>query len=70
MTNLASSVFNSRHRIIAYWVTTALLASELLVGGTWDVLRVPQIVEVIHRLGYFSYFLVILGLWNCSALWR
>jgi uncharacterized membrane protein YphA (DoxX/SURF4 family) len=64
MTNLASSVLLSRRRIIAYWVTTALLASELLVGGIWDVLRVPQVVAVIHRLGYPSYFLVILGVWK------
>jgi uncharacterized membrane protein YphA (DoxX/SURF4 family) len=64
MTNLASSVIFSRRRIIAYWVATALLASELLLGGIWDLLRVPQVLGIIHRLGYPSYFLVILGAWK------
>jgi uncharacterized membrane protein YphA (DoxX/SURF4 family) len=55
---------SSRRRVTAYWVTTALLASELLLGGIWDVLRVPQALGIIHRLGYPSYFLVILGVWK------
>jgi len=28
-----------RRHIIAYWVTTALVVSELALGGVWDVLR-------------------------------
>jgi uncharacterized membrane protein YphA (DoxX/SURF4 family) len=47
-----------------YWVATALLASELVLGGVWDVLRVPQVHVVIERLGYPPYFLVILGIWK------
>lgn len=47
-----------------YWVTTALLALELVVGGVWDVLKVPQVQVIIDRLGYPSYFLVILGIWK------
>ena len=47
-----------------YWVTTALLALELVLGGVWDVLRVPQVHIVIDRLGYPPYFLVILGTWK------
>jgi hypothetical protein len=64
MPNLPSPVFFSRRRTVAYWVTTALLVSELLLGGIWDVLRVPQVLGLIHRLGYPSYFLVILGIWK------
>ena len=64
MTNLATSVFSSRGRIIAYWVTTALVVFELAMGGIWDVLRVPQVRELIGRLGYPPYFLVILGIWK------
>ena len=41
MTDLASPTFSSRSRIIAYWATTALVVSELAVGGVWDILRVP-----------------------------
>jgi uncharacterized membrane protein YphA (DoxX/SURF4 family) len=47
-----------------YWVTTALLAIELVLGGLWDVLRVPQVHVIFDRLGYPPYFLVILGIWK------
>ena len=64
MTNLARSAFRSRRQIIAYWVTTVLVAFELAMGGVWDVLRVPQVRWLIERLGYPPYFLVILGIWK------
>ena len=64
MTDPASSAFRSRPRIIAYWVTTALVVSELALGGVWDILRVPQVRALIERLGYPLYFLVILGTWK------
>jgi hypothetical protein len=44
MTNLASSVFSSRSRTIAYWVTTVLVATELVVGGAWDITRIPYFI--------------------------
>jgi uncharacterized membrane protein YphA (DoxX/SURF4 family) len=64
MTDLPSLTFSSRCRIIAYWVTTALVVSELALGGVWDILRVPQVRDLIERLGYPLYFLVILGIWK------
>jgi len=64
VTNLASSVLTSRRTVIAYWVTTALVVFELGMGGVWDVLRVPQVRRLIVRLGYPSYFLIILGIWK------
>ena len=64
MTDLASSAFSSRSHIFAYWVTTALVVSELALGGVWDILRVPQVRGLIERLGYPLYFLVILGIWK------
>ena len=64
MTNLASSGSGSRSRIVAYWVTTALVVFELALGGVWDILRVPQVRDLIERLGYPQYFLVILGTWK------
>lgn len=63
MINVGNSVFSSR-RVIAYWVTTALLLIELVMGGLWDILRVPQVRGVIEHLGYPLYFLVILGVWK------
>ena len=64
MTDLASSAFPSRYRVIGYWVTTALVVFELALGGVWDILRVPQVRDLIERLGYPQYFLVILGIWK------
>jgi hypothetical protein len=64
MNNLASSVFSFRGRIIAYWITTVLVAAELAVGGVWDIMRTPYVRAVIQHLGYPGYFLVILGLWK------
>ena len=63
MTNV-SSASTLRRQMIAYWVTTALVVFELVLGGAWDVLRVPQASVLIERLGYPSYFLVILGIWK------
>lgn len=54
----------SRSKIIAYWVATILVVFELSMGGAWDVLRVPQVRDLIERLGYPPYFLVILGIWK------
>jgi uncharacterized membrane protein YphA (DoxX/SURF4 family) len=66
--NLASSAALSRSRTttrtIAYWATTTLVAAEMGLGGVWDVLRTPQVRGVIERLGYPTYFLVILGVWK------
>ena len=64
MTNLASSALTSRFRVIGYWVTTALVVFELALGGVWDILRVPQVRDLIERLGYPQYLLVILGIWK------
>jgi uncharacterized membrane protein YphA (DoxX/SURF4 family) len=52
------------NRTVVYWVATALLAAELLLGGIWDVFEVPQVRIVFERLGYPAYFLVILGVWK------
>jgi DoxX-like family len=64
MPDLASSSFSSHRHIIAYWITTALVVFELAWGGVWDILRVPQVRDLIERLGYPVYFLVILGIWK------
>jgi hypothetical protein len=50
--------------VIAYWVTTGLVAGVLLVGGVIDVLRIPYVRAVMERLGYPDYFAVILGAWK------
>ena len=67
MTDIASSGssgFRSRAHLIAYWLTSAAVVTELAWGGVWDILRVPQVRILTERLGYPDYFLVILGIWK------
>jgi uncharacterized membrane protein YphA (DoxX/SURF4 family) len=52
-----------RRRVIAYWVTTVLLAAEMLVGGMWGILRIPYAREMMAHLGYPGYFTALLGVW-------
>jgi hypothetical protein len=51
-------------RTAVYWAVTLLVTAELVVGGMWDVLRIPQVRVTLDHLGYPSYFLVILGVWK------
>ncbi|HUO09062.1 MAG TPA: DoxX family protein [Phycisphaerae bacterium] len=61
---MTSATKTQRNRAIAYWVATAVLLFELIVGGFWDVLRVPHVRAVMERVGYPAYFIVILGIWK------
>jgi DoxX-like family len=54
----------SRGFAIAYWVTTILIASEMALGGAWDLLRITYVRSVIEHLGYPNYFLLIIGVWK------
>ena len=61
-------------KTIAYWVTTAIIEFELLVGGIADLVhgRVllvagPPVVDVLAHLGYPAYLLTILGIWKLLA---
>jgi uncharacterized membrane protein YphA (DoxX/SURF4 family) len=49
---------------IGYWVTTAIVAFVLLVGGAMDLMRPADAVELITHLGYPLYFMTIIGAWK------
>ena len=49
----------SRGRAIAYWATTALLAAEMLIGGTWGILQIRYTRDMMQHLGYPDYFNVL-----------
>ncbi len=61
---MTSATKAERTRAIVYWVATALLLFELVLGGIWDILKVPHVRIVFERLGYPLYLLVILGVWK------
>jgi uncharacterized membrane protein YphA (DoxX/SURF4 family) len=61
-------------RVIGYWVTTAIIEFELLVGGITDLVHGravlvagPPVVDVLAHLGYPVYLLTILGIWKLLA---
>ena len=58
-----AAVDSSRYRAITYWVSTALLAAEMLIGGAWGILRIPYVREMMEDLGYPDYFVTLLGVW-------
>jgi uncharacterized membrane protein YphA (DoxX/SURF4 family) len=68
MNVFSSSKAPSRGFTIAYWVTTLVVASEMALGGVWDLLQISYVRNVIEHLGYPTYFLLILGAWKipCS----
>ena len=54
----------SRSRLIAYWITTLLVAWEMAMGGIWDLLHTAYVRGIMEHLGYPGYFLIILGIWK------
>lgn len=52
---------------IGYWVTTALVAAVMGLGGAMDLVRPPELLEGMAHLGYPAYFLLILGVWKIGA---
>lgn len=52
-------------RSAGYWIATIAVAVELGLGGIWDIVRLPSVLDpVTTHLGYPSYFLVLLGTWK------
>jgi uncharacterized membrane protein YphA (DoxX/SURF4 family) len=51
----------------AYWITTAVLATECLAGGVMGGLQMSPFRDTATHLGYPSYFMSILGVWYVSA---
>jgi uncharacterized membrane protein YphA (DoxX/SURF4 family) len=51
-------------KAIGYWVTTGLTALVIGSGGVMQVMRTPDAVDGIAKLGYPVYFVVLLGVWK------
>jgi len=58
----------SKIRIIAYWLTTAIIVLETGVGAYWDIARIPFVNAVLQHLGYPLYLLTIIGVWKVFAV--
>ena len=66
-THHRTQVSSTRAGMIAYWITTAILATECVVGGVLGALRLPPFIDIATDLGYPAYFMTILGIWYISA---
>jgi putative NADH-flavin reductase/uncharacterized membrane protein YphA (DoxX/SURF4 family) len=56
-----------RGHTVAYWITTALLATECVVGGVMGGLRISPFIDIMGRLGYPPYLMSIIGVWYVLA---
>ena len=51
-------------KAVGYWICTVLTAFVFLSGGVVYLLRVPEVVAGVTRLGYPAYVVTILGVWK------
>jgi len=51
-------------RVVGYWVCTALITFAFLPGGIFYLMRQPQAVEGVEKLGFPFYFVIFLGVWK------
>lgn len=54
----------SKRDKIIYWVSTLWLGLGMVSTGLVQILKVPEEVENITKLGYPVYFMTILGTWK------
>lgn len=49
---------------IVYWIATVWLALGMTSSAVVQLMRIPEGVEGVSRLGYPTYLLTILGIWK------
>lgn len=49
---------------IVYWIATVWLGLGMASSAVVQLMRIPEGVESVARLGYPSYLLTILGVWK------
>src|SRR6266487_1253886 len=62
--SVASRSGSMRWQSAGYWLATVPVVAELGLGGSWDIVRLPSVRDLVAHLGYPSYFLVLLGSWK------
>lgn len=54
----------SKTRKILYWIATVWLSLGMISSAVVQLMRIPEAVEGVARLGYPSYLMTILGIWK------
>jgi hypothetical protein len=58
---IAPAPTTSRRTAVIYWTTTGIIVAESLVGGAFDLFRLPPFFPTLTQLGYPAYLATILG---------
>jgi hypothetical protein len=58
----------SKRNKIIYWVATIWLSLGMLSGGIVQLIRLKEETDMMDKLGYPSYFLIILGAWKIAGV--
>ena len=51
-------------KAVGYWICTGLIAFAFLPGGIFYLMRQPQAVQGVERLGVSFFFVIFLGVWK------
>ncbi len=55
-------------KTIGYWVSLALFSLAMGFGGVADLMKNPDIMESMKKLGYPEYLAMILGFWKICGV--
>ena len=55
-------------RGIVYWLISAPVLAETIVGAQWDLTRTPYVSDTLVHLGYPLYLLTIMGVAKVLAV--
>lgn len=53
---------------IIYWVATIWLAVAMIASGIQQIFTIGGFVEIMEKLGFPTYFSVILGIWKIAGV--
>lgn len=53
---------------IGYWVSLVLFSLAMGFGGVADLMKNPEIMDSLKKLGYPEYLALILGIWKVSGV--
>lgn len=53
---------------IGYWVSLVLFSLAMGFGGIADLMKSPEIMESMKKLGYPEYLALILGVWKIGGV--
>lgn len=54
----------NRLKTYAFWASTVLLVLAIASGGVGELMRQPDTIDGMRRLGYPVYFILILAVWK------